>query len=52
MKVGERYYIFEEYGELIDDCIGATLCPYCQYYFNGDGEQDICNNCIKRKVKQ
>mgnify|MGYP003118393153 FL=1 len=40
MKIGERYYI--------DELDGATLCGYCQYYFKGNGEQDICNNCIKR----
>ena len=45
MKIGDRYYIYEEYGELIDDCIGATLCGYCQYYFKGNGDIDICNTC-------
>ncbi len=38
MKLGDRYYI--------EDLDGATLCGYCQYYFKGDGEQDICNDCI------
>jgi len=52
MKLGDRYYINKNMPILqqIDNCMmdGATLCGYCQYYFKSDGEQDICNNCIKR----
>jgi|11_taG_2_1085331.scaffolds.fasta_scaffold63264_2 hypothetical protein len=51
MKLGERITVqdfMDDKSSNVDLMDGVTLCGYCQYYFKSDGEQDICNNCIKR----
>ena len=50
MKIGKRITVddFINSGSTnVELMNGVTLCGYCQYYFKSDGEQDICNNCIK-----
>jgi len=52
MKLGQRITVqdfMDDENSNLDSMDGVTLCGYCQYYFKSDGEQDICNTCIKRK---
>tara|TARA_R100000781_G_scaffold103649_2_gene67269 strand:- start:424 stop:594 length:171 start_codon:yes stop_codon:yes gene_type:complete len=51
MKIGERITLHDFMNSSstnVELMSGATLCGCCQYYFKGNGGQDICNTCIKR----